>query len=504
MRILNLVVIILVIITTSCKKQVNYAPPVKQVNNISPLSSSLALINVLRKQYDSLSAGLTQSNITTLTINGTILSLNTNQPNLKGSIDSIKTQIGNTLSDITTLNNQITGVYNQVTALSARLTAQSNVEALTEEINQQDNQMLPLLRRYATLMTAVQLIENQAEKIIRSNIGSKPYIVWATAQNIADYAGDVIACPGYYLSVYTHFYSSSTDIAPTTIAARKSTDTTGIIWGNEFTVSPNIATLNVLSVSLFRVNPNTINCYFLVKNSTADTRVYMCVSPDNGATWGMPRQIIYDHAYDIMVNSAVHTVNNDRIVIPIASTPKASIGYIFSDYCYYSDDGGVTWTKSTAITPLVPAGGLEPKIVQLSGDTCLMNMRTATGFQYFSLSTDNCKTWGLPYQSSLESPSSPAEIVNISGKLIAIHNYSNSARNPLSISISSDKGLTWKHIKDIETGNVNIYGWSYPSVAISNGYLLLSYYETVNEPAPILLQYYNLKFNKIPISTLLL
>jgi len=131
-----------------------------------------------------------------------------------------------------------------------------------------------------------------------------------------------------------------------------------------------------------------------------------------------------------------------------------------------------------------------------------MNLRTSTGFQYFSISTDNCRTWGPPYQSTLQSPSSPAEIVNISGKLVAIHNNSTMNRNPLSISVSADKGATWKHIKDIETGNVNIYGWSYPSITINNGYLLLSYYETVNEPAPILAQYYHLKFNKIPISSL--
>jgi hypothetical protein len=329
----------------------------------------------------------------------------------------------------------------------------------------------------------------------------KSYIAMANAQNVANYAGDVIVCPGYYLSVYTHFYLSSNDDAPTTICGRKSTDTTGTVWGSEFTVSQNIGKLNVSSVTLYRVDANTINCYFLVKNSGNDIRLYLCTTPNNGTTWSAATQIIDDGAYDIFLNSSIHTVNNGRIVMPVASIPTFTTVYTFKDFCYYSDNGGATWTKSNTITPAVTFGGYEPKVVQLSGDTSLMNIRTTSGFQYFSMSTDNCETWGTAYQSTLESPSADASIVNISGKLVAVHNNSSTVRNPLSISKSLDMGATWEHVEDIENGDPSIYLYSYSSVTVSNGYLLISYFEEVT-PQPSQTPLINYKFAKVKISNL--
>ncbi len=508
MRITNTVLIMLVFfigtIITSCQKQINTAPPVIPNDNISTLYTLQVSVSALKKRCDSLSASLTQENATAVTLNANILNLATIPGGKKINVDSIKTLIGVVLSQSATLGTQVTGISAQIASLNTQLNTSSNIATLTTIVEQSDAQLNKINQQYSPLSAQLGLAESETETAIRVALGSKSYIALASAQNVANYAGDVIACPGYYLSVYTHFYRNSTDTAATFIAARKSTDTTGVLWGNEITVSPNIGKLNVSSVSLYRVDPNTVNCYFLVKNSTADTRLYLATSPDNGTTWSPPVSIIHEGLYDIFMNSSIHAVNNGRIVIPIASDPVFAAGFIFSDYCFYSDNGGSSWTKSSSFTPPITGGGLEPKIIQLSGDTCLMNLRTSTGFQYFSISTDNCKTWGEPYKSTLESPSSPAEIVNISGKLLAIHNNSAMSRNPLSISVSADKGATWRHVKDIETGSAAIYGWSYPSVTVSNGYLLLSYYETVNMPKPISLQYYHLKFNKIQISTLAL
>jgi sialidase-1 len=468
------------IINTSCKKEI-------QVNGLQSSVFSL------EAQCDTLLSSLSQSNSTILTLKASISAFTTNQQSLRVKIDSIENQIGTLLSGITTLKSQATGTYQKVVAIN---TQSANTAAINNQVSIQDKQLTSLNQQYASVLSQLQITEMSIEGIVLP----RSYIALANNSNVANYAGDIIVCPGYYLSVYTHFYRSSSDIAPTFIAGRKSTDTTGSVWGSEFTVSANIGKLNVSSVSLYRVNSTTINCYFLVKNSTADTRLYLSVSPDNGTTWSAAKQVIYEGAYDIFMNAAIHTVNNGRMIIPVASDPVFRAGFVFSDHCLYSDDGGATWTKSTSITPPVTGGGLEPKIVQLSGDTCLMNMRTYTGFQYFSISTDNCKTWGVPYQSTLVSSFSPAEIVNVSGKLIAIHNNNPSFRNPMSISESLDKGATWTHIKDIETGSTSVYGWSYPSVTVSNGYLLISYYETINEPVGV--EIYNLKFTKVEISTL--
>jgi hypothetical protein len=483
---------------TSCQKQSYNSDIIKvvtppQTNPLQPL------VDALKKRIDSLANGLTQSNSTILTLKANISTSGTTQGNPKINIDSIKTQIGEILTHFAALNTNVTGAYSQVSVLNSQISSTSaNTATITAQIDQQNTQVTQLSQQYASLLSQVQ----QTEMVVEPILGPKSYIAIASTANVRYDEGDVIACPDYYLVAYTKFGASTSDIAGTTIVGKMSTDTTGKIWGNEFVISANIGQLNVMSVSLYRVGPSTIKCYFLVKNSTADTRLFSSTSFNNGLTWSAATQVIDDNAYDIFINSSIIKVNNGRLVIPVASVPVFSAGFTFSDFCYYSDNGGSSWTKSSAITPPVTRGGLEPEIVQISGDMALMNIRTSTGFQYFSLSTDNCKTWGAPYQSTLISPSSPAKIVNISGVLYAIHNNSSSYRIPLSISKSSDKGATWTHLVDIDDGNRNIYGYSYPSVTVSNGYLLISYYETVNEPAPVSAQYYNLKFTKIAISSL--
>ncbi len=476
---LAILVFFIAAIIFSCKKD-------------SAASPQLQPLIALEQQCDSLVAALASSNTTALSYKTSISSFTTNQPALKLSVDSAQTQLASLLTLLISLKSEVSGTYNNISAITKSKSISTGL------FTQQRTQVSQLNTRYISLAAQLQQAENQIEEIVVP----RSYIKLATRDHQRNDQGDVIPVPGRYLAAYIRYNMVNNDIGPSTLVGKFSTDTTGQTWGNEFVISPNIGKINVMCPSLLRVDANTIDCYFMVKNSTADTRLFLTVSHDNGVSWSAAQQIIYEHAYDIFNNAVMHTVNNGRLVLPIAHVPVFTKGFTFSDYCLYSDDGGNTWKKSSSITPAVTDGGLEPEVTQLSGDTCLMNIRTETGYQYFSISTDNCATWGPPYQSTLVNPFADAEIVNVSGKLIAIHNYTSviTQRNPLSISISLDKGATWRHLKDIESGNPSLYGWSYPSVRISNGYLLISYYETVNEPDGD--QLYNLKFTKIELSTL--
>jgi len=329
----------------------------------------------------------------------------------------------------------------------------------------------------------------------------KYYIAKFSPTNLRNSEGDIIALKsGRFLAAYTRFGSKTNDAAPSQIAGRISADDAGDIWGDEFIISQNIGLKNVISVSLFQDDQTLIHCYFLVNNGVKDVRYYQSASSDDGATWSDAKPVINQGDYLDVVNAAVHTVNHDRIIIPATSTQDASdMSAIFSSFTYYSDDGGKTFAKSNVIKPATKVGGFEPSVVQLAGDNLMMAIRPPeAGFQYFSKSTDNGTTWQQPFQSTLSSSSSPAKIVNVNGILLAIHNpnININPRNPLRISKSEDGGATWTMIADMESSDTNTYNYAYPSITIKNGYLLVSYWETVGTSG------INLKFSKIKISQL--
>jgi predicted neuraminidase len=330
------------------------------------------------------------------------------------------------------------------------------------------------------------------------------YIANATTANVRDSEGDILVVPatGKYLTAYSKFNRGLGDAGAAVIVGKFSTDTTGNDWGSEFLISANIGLQNVLSVSLFASSSTTYACYFNVKNSTSDNRLYRSISTSSGAagTWSAATQIVNDGAYDDILNAVVRTVNSGRIIIPVATTPISGPTNVWSCYAKYSDDGGTTWSNSNTISPATTLGGVEPVIVQLSGNNLLMTMRTQSNWNWFSNSTDNGATWGTPYQSTLPSLYSPTQMINIGGKLLAgvNANISGNVRNPISLYKSLNNGATWTLVTNIEFGNNSHYEHSYPSFTVSNGYLLVSYYEYVDNIMC------NQKFTKIKISDLAL
>jgi predicted neuraminidase len=330
------------------------------------------------------------------------------------------------------------------------------------------------------------------------------YIANATTANVRDSEGDILVVPatGKYLTAYSKFNRGLGDAGAAVIVGKFSTDTTGNDWGSEFLISANIGLQNVLSVSLFASSSTTYACYFNVKNSTSDNRLYRSISTSSGAagTWSAATQIVNDGAYDDILNAVVRTVNSGRIIIPVATTPISGPINVWSCYAKYSDDGGTTWSNSNTISPATTLGGVEPVIVQLSGNNLLMTMRTQSNWNWFSNSTDNGATWGTPYQSTLPSLYSPTQMINIGGKLLAgvNANISGNVRNPISLYKSLNNGATWTLVTNIEFGNNSHYEYSYPSFTVSNGYLLVSYYEYIDNIMC------NQKFTKIKISDLAL
>lgn len=342
-----------------------------------------------------------------------------------------------------------------------------------------------------------------------ANCQYKSYIKYFDNTNYRNSEGDLIVKNDSTLyTVWTQFGTSLADDAQANINAKQSFDF-GKNWIDKGIVQANIGVKNTMSVSLIRIGHDTVHMYFLVKNSNTDLKVYRKVSTDDCVTWGSPAAVISDAGYSIVLNGKVRKLSSGRIIMPIGWVADAGAATpYFRAYCYYSDNNGTSWTKSTPeLTRNAGIGFPENGVAKMSSGIMLMSMReSTTNFQWISTSADNGASWvGPASQGTLESTSSPAQLIELSsGSLVAIHNpnvippdATYNTRLVLRISKSVDGGNTWSKLFDIENGPTSNYNFSYPSATEFNGYLLLTYWET-NYLAGRIAQ----KFAAIPISLL--
>jgi hypothetical protein len=270
---------------------------------------------------------------------------------------------------------------------------------------------------------------------------------------------------GRILFVYTHFYGGGGDHSPARLVARHSDDG-GKTWSDEDrTIVENESDMNVMSVSLLRLEDGRIALFYLQKNSTTDTRPVMRISVDEAKTWSEPIEIIPEQqiGYYVLNNDRVIQTSSGRLIAPVAqhcgfgmNDPEKWTGNGLLS-CYLSDDAGKTWRRSAESFHLIDSGGnptaaQEPGVVELKDGRVLMFIRTLKGAQYFAWSSDGGETWTDPKPSPLRSPLSPASIERIptTGDLLAVWNdhhdpahKAGGKRTPLSAAISTDDGKTW-------------------------------------------------------------
>ena len=103
----------------------------------------------------------------------------------------------------------------------------------------------------------------------------------------------------------------------------------------------------------------------------------------------------------------------------------------------------------------------EPSLCELADGRLLMIMRSIAGGQFFSWSSDRGETWTKPVLSPLRGTCSPAIVRRIPGTddVLAIWTNSYGGRTPLVSAVSSDGGMTWKHLKLLEQSCYHGYGY---------------------------------------------
>jgi predicted neuraminidase len=280
---------------------------------------------------------------------------------------------------------------------------------------------------------------------------------------------------GRVLYVYSHYTAGSGgDDDPAHLAGRTSSDG-GKTWTKEDRlIVENEGGMNVMSVSLLRLQGGEIALFYLRKNSEQDCRPLMRISSDEGTTWGAPSTCITDEVgYYVMNNDRAVQLRSGRLVLPVclhAVKGSTKMDWQGALMCYLSDDQGKTWRRSKTAQKGYDAAGKrittqEPGVVELKDGRVMMFIRASGGCQYLAYSKDGGDTWSAPVASDIKSPVSPASIKRLptTGDLLLVWNNHadipaslSNRRVPLSTAISKDDGKTWQHIKALEG---NPQGW---------------------------------------------
>lgn len=289
---------------------------------------------------------------------------------------------------------------------------------------------------------------------------------------------------GRVLFVYTHFTDGSGDNSSAFLAGRYSSDN-GRTWDSEDTiVLSNEGGMNIMSVSLIRLDEDRIALFYLRKNSETDCTPLLRVSLNEADSWSEAIECITDvPGYYVMNNDRVVKLKSGRIILPVAlhRTPSDEGSDIGKIMCYYSDNLGNSWKRGVEIENPDNAVTQEPGVIELSNSKLLLFCRTSSGTQFLSYSDDQAITWTPLRPSIIKSPLSPASIERIpsTGDLLLVwnNNYARDKRGgrrtPLNIAISKNEGESWSKIKTLEN---DIHGWyCYTAIDFIDDYILLGH-----------------------------
>lgn len=306
-----------------------------------------------------------------------------------------------------------------------------------------------------------------------------------TPNNPRNSEGDFIELQdGRVLFIYTHFTSGG-DHGTASLAGRFSHDG-GQTWSDQdVQIVENEGDMNVMSVSLLRLQNGDIALFYLVKNSLTDCRPRMRISRDEAHSWDPPIDCIDEVGYYVMNNDRAVQLQSGRIVLPVAmhNTPeqnKFNPRAVIS--CYFSDDQGRSWQQSQTAQRGDDLMLQEPGVVELDNGRSMMYCRTPHGSQHVAYSSDQCDTWTAFEPSNIVSPLSPATIERIpaTGDLLLVWNNHQQItpelrdrRTPFNVAISRDEGRSWENHKTLED---DPNGWyCYTALAMVDQHVLLGH-----------------------------
>ena len=148
--------------------------------------------------------------------------------------------------------------------------------------------------------------------------------------------------------------------------------------------------MNVMSVSLLRLQDKRIALFYMRKNSVSDCRPYLRNSSDEARSWSKPVLCIRDEGYFVLNNDRAVQLRSGRILLPVVlhRAVDGQCGSRGVAMTYFSYDSGKSWRKSrTSLEcPTLPAtcstirkaGIVTPPCISAARACCSGSMRAAT------------------------------------------------------------------------------------------------------------------------------
>jgi sialidase-1 len=295
--------------------------------------------------------------------------------------------------------------------------------------------------------------------------------------------GDFITLKdGRILFIYSHYTGASGDDNGNGYLAGRYSGDQGKTWTSEdVKIVGQEGKMNVMSVSLLRLQNGEIALFYLRKNSETDCIPLIRISDDEAKTWSDPQPCITGkQAYFVLNNNRVIQLKNGRLILAVAmhqspgETKASSVGRLWS---YFSDDNGRSWKPGQEVPNPGAVVTQEPGMIELKNGNILMFIRTTSGVQYFSFSKDKGETWSAVEPGNIKSPCSPALITRIpsTGDLLLVWNDNgiNQKRTPLNIAVSKDDGKEWINNRILESRPEGVY--CYPAIHFAGNEVLLNY-----------------------------
>lgn len=122
-----------------------------------------------------------------------------------------------------------------------------------------------------------------------------------------------------------------------------------------------------------------------------------------------------------------------------------------------------------------PGGLIHPTLVDSGGDEfrCFFRNPRSPNRIHFAYSMDRGATWSKPNSTALPNPNSGIDVAVIAdSRLVCAYNDSEKNRYPLSLAVSSNGGVEWTKVGDLERLPEE---YSYPSLLSAGGRLYLAY-----------------------------
>jgi predicted neuraminidase len=190
------------------------------------------------------------------------------------------------------------------------------------------------------------------------------------------------------------------------------------------------------------------------------SRIKYKTSTDGGETWTDPRLLSFEEGLMVRAHPIVlvdgdfllpvyHETGHDREVVGADSTS------LFFRYDPETD----RWTETNRVRSRL--GNIQPSVVQIDANNLIAYSRRGggygpleDGFLVRSESRDGGRTWSAGEDSPFPNPNAAADFIKLeNGHLLLVYNDNNQGqRMPLTVALSDDNGRTWKHKRDIVTG----------------------------------------------------